>query len=120
MRRYCKLFAIVLEVRQVKPWAEKFYNSDRWRACRDTFLQGKLYLCERCSTKLVPVPAKIAHHKIYLTKHNIHDPYIALSFDNLESLCQDCHNKEHHKTVTAATRYNFDEAGNVVHSPHPK
>jgi 5-methylcytosine-specific restriction protein A len=103
----------------VKPWAEKFYNSDRWRDCRETFLETKLCLCERCSTPAVPVPAKIAHHKIYLTAKNINDPYIALSFDNLEALCQDCHNKEHHRGEKKQ-RYKFDAEGNLVHSPLSK
>ena len=65
----------------MKPWAERFYNSDAWRSCRDSFLKSKGYLCERCSTPDDPVTAKIAHHKTYLTKQNINDPYIALSWD---------------------------------------
>ena len=100
----------------MKPWAEQFYNSDAWRTCRETFLQSKDYLCERCSTPHDPVAAKIAHHKIYLTKQNINDPYIALSWDNLEALCQDCHNKEHHRS-TRKKRYAFDEQGNLVSPP---
>lgn len=47
----------------MKPWAERFYNSDAWRSCRDSFLKSKGYLCERCSTPDDPVTAKIAHHK---------------------------------------------------------
>lgn len=97
----------------MKPWAERFYNSDAWRSCRDSFLKSKGYLCERCSTPDNPVTAKIAHHKTYLTKQNINDPYIALSWDNLEALCQDCHNKEHHRN-DKKKRYAFDEAGNLV------
>ena len=96
----------------MKPWAEEFYNSDAWRECRRAFLQSKHYLCERCSTPDNPTPAKIAHHKIYLTEQNIGDPYISLSFSNLEALCQDCHNKEHHREDKR--RYSFDENGNVV------
>ena len=84
----------------MKPWAERFYNSDAWRSCRDSFLKS----------------AKIAHHKPYLTKQNINDPYIALSWDNLEALCQDCHNKEHHRN-DKKKRYAFDEAGNLISPP---
>lgn len=100
----------------MKPWAEQFYNSEAWRSCRDAFLQSKGYLCERCSTPHNPVAAKIAHHKTYLTKQNVNDPYIALSWDNLEALCQDCHNKEHHKSKRKK-RYLFDENGNVILPP---
>ncbi|MFQ9088403.1 MAG: HNH endonuclease signature motif containing protein [Oscillospiraceae bacterium] len=100
----------------MKPWAERFYNSDAWRSCRDSLLKSKGYLCERCSTPDDPVTAKIAHHKTYLTKQNINDPYIALSWDNLEALCQDCHNKEHHRN-DKKKRYAFDEAGNLISPP---
>lgn len=99
----------------MKPWAERFYNSDGWRACRDSFLQSRGLLCERCSTPDNPVPAKIAHHKKYLTEANINDPNVALSWENLEALCQECHNKEHHKKTNK--RYTFDEEGNLLPSP---
>ena len=56
----------------MKPWAERFYNSDAWRSCRDSFLKSKGYLCERCSTPDDPVTAKIAHHKTYLTKRGVY------------------------------------------------
>ena len=105
------------EAAGVKAWAEQFYNSDAWRACREGFLQSKGYLCERCSTPDNPVVAKIAHHKIYLTKENINNPYITLSWDNLEALCQDCHNKEHHRGERKK-RYSFDANGNLVYPPH--
>ncbi|WP_052152880.1 HNH endonuclease [Dehalobacter sp. UNSWDHB] len=99
----------------MKPWAERFYNSDAWRVCRDAFLQSKGWLCERCSTPHDPVPAKIAHHKRYLTEKNINDPYVALSWDNLEALCQQCHNEEHHKSNKKV--YSFDANGNIIPSP---
>ena len=100
----------------VKPWAEQFYNSDAWRTCRDNFLKSKGGLCERCSTPDDPIVAKIAHHKTYLTAQNIHDLYITLSWDNLEALCQDCHNKEHHRK-DKKRRYMFDEEGNLIFPP---
>jgi len=96
----------------VKPWAEAFYKGDAWQACRAAFLASKGFLCERCSTPDDPVVAKIAHHKVYLNEKNVHDPSIALSFENLEALCQDCHNREHHKQQRK--RYAFDENGNII------
>lgn len=39
------------------------------------------YLCERCGE-----PAKIVHHKIWLTPKNIHEQSITLCWDNLEAL----------------------------------
>lgn len=74
------------------------------------------WLCERCAAEGKLVPAKVAHHKIYLTRQNISDPSVALSWDNLEALCQDCHNKEHHRS-DKKKRYAFDEAGNLVSPP---
>lgn len=97
----------------MKPWAEQFYNSDAWRTCRASFLQSKGYMCERCSTPDDPIIAKIAHHRTYLTRRNINDATVTLSWDNLEALCQDCHNKEHHGEKRRK-RYYFDEDGNVI------
>lgn len=92
----------------MKAWAVRFYNSDDWKDTRETFLQSKDYICERCGE-----PAKIAHHKIWLTEKNINDVSITLCWDNLEALCQDCHNKEHHKKEKKM-RYRFDKDGNIL------
>ena len=40
----------------------------------------------------------IVHHKSYIDANNIYNPEITLNFENLELLCLDCHNKEHHGT----------------------
>ncbi len=92
----------------MKPWAEKFYKSKAWIECRLAFLQSKFFICERCGGA-----ATIAHHKIYLTPENINDPNITLNWDNLEALCQDCHNKEHGGASTAEG-LTFDENGNLI------
>ena len=65
------------------------------------------YICERCGD-----PATICHHRKHLDGMNVNDPSIALSFDNLEALCQDCHNKEHFSSDRELCQ--FDEAGNVI------
>lgn len=77
-------------------WAEWFYNSKVWINCRLAFLTSKFFICERCGGA-----ATIAHHKIYLTPENINDPEITLNWDNLEALCQDCHNREHMSKYSA-------------------
>lgn len=74
---------------------ESFYKRADWIKCKDSYLVSVNYLCERCLAKGEVVPAKIVHHKIYLNEKNYQDPAIAYNFDNLEALCQDCHNKEH-------------------------
>jgi len=97
----------------MKQWAEKFYASEAWKSTREAYLSSKDYLCERCTTKDNPIPAKVAHHKIYLTEKNIDNPSITLSWDKLEALCQTCHNKEHHGAASPE-RYFFDERGRVI------
>lgn len=83
-----------------------FYNSKEWRRVSAAYLSSKLYICERCGK-----PAQICHHKKWLNESNVHDPETALSFDNLEALCIECHNAEHglRHDITI-----FDDAGNVV------
>ena len=98
----------------MKAWSVKFYTATPWQDCRESFLQSKQYLCERCSTEDNPIPAKIAHHRIYLTEDNINDPYVSLAWDNLEALCQECHNREHHGGGGPPPRYRFDGEGNIV------
>lgn len=90
----------------MKEWAKRFYLSAAWKKTAAAFLTSKEYICERCGE-----PAKIAHHRTQLTPDNINDSTITLNWNNLEALCQDCHNKEHHKRKTA--RYKFDSEGNI-------
>ena len=94
-----------------QPWAEWFYKTKIWQDCRLAFLKDKHFICERCED-----PATIGHHKIYLTPENISDPWITLSWDNLEALCQDCHNTEHHGSGEEVTRDGlvFNEFGELV------
>ena len=91
-----------------KEWAKAFYNSIAWQQCRDGYIKSVFGLCERCGK-----PGYIVHHKIHLTPGNINDPNITLNWDNLEYLCQDCHNKEHN-TSKVNRRYKFDDKGNVI------
>lgn len=96
-------------VDNVKEWAKPFYKSKAWRNCRDAYFISKHGLCERCGR-----PGLIVHHRIYLTPQNINDPNATLSWDNLELLCQDCHNKEHHGTDVTAEGLCFNENGELV------
>ena len=83
-----------------------FYNSKEWRRVSAAYMSSKLYICERCGK-----PAQICHHKRWLNEKNVHDPETALSFDNLEALCIECHNAEHglRHDITV-----FDSDGNVA------
>lgn len=69
-------------------------------------------MCERCFQRGELTPAKVVHHIIHLTPENVGDPHIALSFDNFQRLCQDCHAAVH--SNQPESRVTFDEMGNVV------
>ncbi|MGG3456061.1 HNH endonuclease [Paenibacillus rhizolycopersici] len=94
----------------MKPWAKRFYNSKAWKECRASYIIKVHGLCERCGK-----PGKIVHHKKYLTPWNINDPNVSLNHSNLEYLCQDCHNNEHHgEDGVTVDGLMFDEEGNLV------
>lgn len=77
-------------------------------------MSSKSYICERCGS-----PAVVCHHRIWLNSENVHDPQVALSFDNLEALCAKCHSKEHAGKSYYRRNINkngtrFDSDGNLV------
>src|SRR5690606_217889 len=96
----------------MKPWSRKFYLSRERKKTREAYTRLRHGLCERCGAG-----GKIVHHKIYLTPENIWDPAVTLNFENLELLCQECHNREHHETVPAADGLRFTADGDLVESP---
>lgn len=69
-------------------------------------------MCERCFANGDWTPAKVVHHIIHLSPENIDDPHVALSYDNFQRLCQDCHAAVH--TDSGEMRVTFDESGRVV------
>ena len=73
-------------------------------------------MCERCFSMGLLEPAKVVHHKEHLTPDNVGDPHVALSYDNFQRLCQDCHAQVH--SGRRPSRVTFDEQGNVVALPH--
>ncbi len=95
-----------------KDYAESFYNSKAWRKCREGYMQSVNYVCENC--KGIGV---ICHHVVHITPSNIHDPNITLSWENLQSLCIECHNKVHGNNQTIAEGLAFDMNGNLIQAP---
>lgn len=91
---------------------KRFYDSERWKACRRTYL-SEHPLCERCLAAGIASTAEHVHHKIELNESNYKDPMIALNPDNLEALCFECHRKEHHDTSQVADDLFFDKDGNL-------
>jgi len=95
-----------------REFSKAFYNSKQWKKCRESFKQSKFGLCERCG-----MPGEEVHHKIYLSPENINDPYITLSWDNLELLCLSCHSKEHmSKYDVLGEGYEFNERGELIYN----
>ena len=86
-----------------------FYESIAWKECRAAYAASVGGLCEQCYAKGRIVPGEIVHHKIHLDPFNMHDPAVALNWDNLQLLCWGCHGKEHNKK-----RYRVDALGRVI------
>ena len=94
-------------------WAKAFYTSKAWKQNRKAYLESVDGLCERCRVLGKFVPAEIVHHRKWLTKETIHDPNLTMGWDNLEALCQDCHNKEHFGQEIKP-RFRFTEDGSIL------
>ena len=94
----------------MQEYAEAFYKSQTWQECRDSYMRSVRMMCERCASNGLITPAEIVHHKTHVSVDNINDPNILLNPDNLELLCQRCHNKEHNK---GTRRYYIAEDGRV-------
>ena len=78
-----------------------FYGSVRWQRCREAALRRDHGLCQLCLKegrrtvdavgRSWPVMATMVHHKKHLEDH----PELALDLDNLVSLCDACHERQH-------------------------
>ena len=101
-----------MSMRQEAPEQQRaFYKTRAWQKCRASYIAKVGGLCERCLARGYFVPGYIVHHKEYIDPDNITDPSVLLSFDNLEYLCQECHNQEHFKNNK---RYSVDAFGRVI------
>ena len=95
----------------MKPYAEKFYKSQRWQDTRKAYASSVGGLCEICKSKGLYVAGEIVHHKIHINPDNINDPNITLDWNNLQLVCRDCHAEIHAGTDK---RYAVDEWGRVT------
>lgn len=96
----------------MKEYAKSFYKSDAWKNARKVVIARSNGLCERCLAAGLYRPGHIVHHKTYITPENINNPNITLRLDNLEYICDACHNKEHKSK--GQERYRFDANGNLL------
>lgn len=90
---------------------KSFYSTKVWKTCRDAYLMSVNGRCERCLAKGLHVPARVVHHKVHLNLDNKEDAAVAYNFENLEALCQDCHNAEH---FSKQKRWKVNERGEVI------
>lgn len=89
----------------------RFYRSKAWRICREAYIKKCGGLCERCLANGIYKAGYIVHHKIFLTEDNYQDPSVALNFENLEYLCESCHNSIH---FANSRRYKIEPNGAVT------
>lgn len=83
----------------------KFYDSGDWKRLRAEVKQRDNYECQPCKRNgLVSIDTNeysesARRKKIQLVVHHIKEledhPELALDIDNLETVCVDCHNREH-------------------------
>ncbi|PEA54499.1 alpha/beta hydrolase [Bacillus pseudomycoides] len=90
---------------KTKQQKRKFYDSVEWKRLREEVKNRDNYECQECKRNgRVRIDTnEYSKHarrkKIQLVVHHIkeleHHPELALEKDNLETVCVDCHNKEH-------------------------
>lgn len=94
-------------------WSQAFYWSPEWRNCRKGFISYKGGLCEKCLAKGLIVPGNHVHHKVFLTPENINDASVSLNWNNLELLCEKCH-EEIHDSHHSKSRMIIGKDGKVI------
>lgn len=67
-----------------------FYDSSKWRKVRDEIRLRDKMTCRDCLNPIIG--RSIVDHINPLTFENMHDWDIAYNHDNLQLLCQNCHN----------------------------
>jgi 5-methylcytosine-specific restriction endonuclease McrA len=77
----------------------EIYQDPQWEPARQECRRRANGLCQRCKSKGKVKHGKIAHHKVWLTDDNKYDWNIAFNPDNLEWLCNDCHEDEHDRSI---------------------
>ncbi len=74
----------------------RIYNSTRWQRLRDLKFRNDP-LCERCAEAGIVRPAEDIHHIVSFMSTD--DPekrrFLAYDYDNLQSLCKQCHQRIH-------------------------
>ncbi|MEK4612158.1 HNH endonuclease [Bacillus sp. FSL K6-0067] len=93
---------------KTKQQKRKFYDSGEWKSIREQVKKRDNSECQECKRKghvqtdTNEYSESAKRKKIQLVVHHIKElenhPALALEIDNLETICVDCHNKEHGRT----------------------
>jgi len=84
----------------------RFYHSQAWRRMSEAILRRDHYECQECRKKLRSgirtkiKPATQVHH---IVPYEVR-PDLGLDADNLEAICDGCHNEQHGRTWTQNQR----------------
>lgn len=98
------------------PEIDKKYHSKRWQRLRKLKKTVSPF-CEECEKQGRIRPTYIVHHKEWIDETNYKDDNVFYNLDNLESVCQDCHNKIHFE---AKEEYYFTEDGDLKPKQAPQ
>lgn len=101
-----------------------FYQSKVWKQTKNNVWLKQHLLCNRCHKPVyvdgisdyLPKDKRrtgIVHHKVWLDNFNVYDETITLDESNLEGLCKECHENEHHQDIANRKGYYFDENGDL-------
>lgn len=93
-------------------YSKPFYNSKKWKELRLYVCESRHWTCEECGEFGDQV-----HHIIEITPDNINDPNITLNEDNLQLLCEECHNAKRKVERDIEDGLVFDENGNLKQVP---
>ena len=78
-----------------QPWAMALYQSRQWRELRQALIIERGLHCQLCG-RLVSHPSNlIGDHIEEITPDNVNNPAISLNPDNVQLICEDCHNRKH-------------------------
>lgn len=77
----------------------RIYNTARWRKLRAWKIACDP-LCEVCKSKGLTVPAEDVHHVVSFmsTDDPVQRKHLAYDYDNLMSLCKECHQFIHNSS----------------------
>lgn len=79
---------------------DRFYKCKEWLDTRAEAISRDNNECQMCKENGKVGPAQCVHHKKHLKKN----PGLAFNLDNLVTLCNICHNKEHPEKFNNPTR----------------